>query len=118
MLGIRPTRAYKEEMRKKAQSAILRDKKSLNSITEFRTIFYDEQAVIRCQEGMGNQLDKIFFFFFSPCPPPPLFADPMEIQPARFPDFSLLNQITVVGSSFVFSRVQKTYILMDYFHCA
>lgn len=69
MLGIRPTRAYKEEMRKKAQSAILRDKKSLNSKTEFRTIFYDEQAV---QEGMGNQLDKIFFFLFS-TPPPPAF---------------------------------------------
>lgn len=115
MLGIRPTRAYKEEMRKKAQSAILRDKKSLNSKTEFRTIFYDEQAV---QEGMGNQLDKIFFFLFSTPPPPPLYADPMEIQPARFPDFSLLNQITVVGSSFVFSRVLKTYILMDYFHFA
>lgn len=116
MLGIRPTRAYKEEKRKKAQPAILRDKKSLNSITEFRTIFYDEQAVICCEEGMGNQLDKIFFSFLHA--PPSFFADPMEIQPARFPDFSLLNQITVVGSSFVFSRVRKTYILMDYFHFA
>lgn len=67
MLGTRPTRAYKEEKIKKSHSVFLRNKKCLNSVTQFRTIFYDEQACITCcEEEDGKQTlgQNILFFSF------------------------------------------------------